>query len=271
MEPDSVKIYHKHDTLLAPVFMRLLEKNTINIDGIAILHAECATGVLAAKLAEKADRVHGFDQEKEIINFACTQYDRKNLSFEHCHPGQLRTNRLFNLAVIDSYIDFIPDKEALFQCINDCLPHTCFPTKSGELFMTITTSNNKEHPRITTAKEMAPDIQKIIEYFSEEEIIDLATPTYPSLYVIQTILETTGFEIIKSEEQSDYFVTTQQELEDIYRSIIPNMLIFEYIPTDSQDYFITQYLKKYIAVLEKTNDQKLIEPIITTIIHARKK
>jgi hypothetical protein len=273
MELD-VQTCHKHGILRAPIFLRLLEKNNIAIDGITILHPECATGALSAKLAEKADRVHGFDQAKEIIHFAYKQYSNKNLSFEHSLPEQFTTNRLFNLVVIDSYIDFIPDQQALFQRINNCLPNNLFPpTKSGELFITITTSDNKPHPKNTTAKTMAADIQKNIAHFadfSEEEIIDLMIPPYPSLYTIQTMLKVAGFEIITSEEQSDHFLATQQELEDIYRSIIMGMSIFEFIPPDWHNYFITEYIKKYIATLKETADHKLVEPIITTVIHARK-
>src|SRR6266478_3735913 len=107
MDPNQILTCHKYDTLRAPVFLRLLEKNNINTDGIVILNPECATGVLSAKLAEKTDRVRGFDQNEDAISFARATYNRKNLSFEHHDPEVFTSERLFNLAVIDSCIDFI--------------------------------------------------------------------------------------------------------------------------------------------------------------------
>lgn len=266
MDPNPILTCHKRETLQTPIFMRLLERNKINTEGIVILHPECSTGVLSAKLAEKADRVRGFDQNRNVINFARATYNRKNLSFKHRHPEKFTTSRLFNLAVIDNYIDYIPDKESLFQRIYDCLP-----TNNGELFMTISTSDNALYHRNIAAQKMVPHIQRIIDYLEEDQIVDLMIKQYPSLQDICDMLEESGFEIIKNELYSDYLPMTEKELCELYIPVLMNTAIAEYIPDHCKQTFITQYLMEYISLLPRNDDAKLLEPIITTTIHARKK
>ena len=53
MGQENITMCHQYDTLRATVFLHLLEKNKINTEGIVILHPECSTGVLSAKLAER--------------------------------------------------------------------------------------------------------------------------------------------------------------------------------------------------------------------------
>jgi trans-aconitate methyltransferase len=264
-QQNTIQICDKCDTLLTNAFLHFLKTNNIKTDGIVILNPECSTGVLSNELAKKADRVHGFDSNEHVINFACKKYNLKNLSFEHCQPTKFTSPRLFNLAVINSYIDYIEDKKETFQHINDCLP-----TGNGELFITVSTCNNKEHPRITVAKKMTQKIQKYVEYLDESEIISLIIPPYPSIQELHTMLEETNFEIIKSEAQSCNLIVTEQQLTDMYKAIIMNLPIYVCIPDDSKEDFTTQYIKEYISTLRKTSDAKLLEPVITTVIHARK-
>ena len=266
MEQQDIIACHKRESLQAPIFMRLLARNQINIKGIVILHPECSTGVLSAKLAEKADRVRGFDQNRNVINFARATYNRKNLSFKRRHPEEFTTSRLFNLAVIDSYIDDIADKEDLFQRIYNCLP-----TNNGELFMTISTNDNVLYHRNITAQQMVPHIQKMIDFFDGDQIIDLMINQYPSLQSIHDMLEETGFEIIRSVLVSEYLPMSEKELRELYLPVLMNMAIVEYIPDHCKQTFINQYLAEYISLLEKNDDDKVLEPIITTTIHARKK
>jgi trans-aconitate methyltransferase len=264
-QPDGMRICHTYDTLRASIFLHLLEKNKIDTEGIVILHPECATGVLSAKLAEKADRVRGFDQSENAIHFARATYNRKNLSFKHRHPEEFTTPRLFNLVVMDHYIDYIEDKQDLFDRIHDCLP-----SNNGELFITITTSDNEPHPKIIAAQQMVPRLQRIIDYLDEDQIFNLMIEQYPSLNYIYNMLENSGFEITSSETYSDFLPVTEIELRQFYIPILTGLTITEYIPEDSQETFITQFFESYLVQLKRDQDNKLLEPMLTTTIHARK-
>lgn len=258
----SLLIYHKYDTLLAPVFVQFLEKNNINMQGLVVLNILSSTGALAAKLAEKSARVRACDTDTTMVNFARNTYSHlNNLSFKNHYP----TRRLSHVAVIDTQIDYVQNKEEIFQYINDCLP-----TDNGELFITISTKENKDHPKITTAKKMIPYIATVMPYLTLEEITDNILPKYPSTQKLHSILESSGFDIIKSEIQSNYLPITKQQIRDLYIPVITSIPIFEYIPNENKEEFIQEYIKLYIPKLQKTHDNKFLEPIITTVIHACK-
>lgn len=263
--PDTAPLWHKHDTLLAPVFIHYLEKYNIQTKDRVILNLECGTGALAAKLAQKSDRVWAYDQHNHLINFAHKTYNHSKVAFEQRHPESF-SSRLAHLAVIDSSIDYIENQQKMFECI-----HNYLSDHNGELFITAPTHENRYHPKIITAREMAPDIRKTLSYFTEEEITALIIPQYPSIGKLRSMLEETNFKIIKIEKRSDYLPVTEQQVQDLYTPVIISMAIFELITTpEDKKEFIEKYIKLYTSKLEKFDDNKLREPIITTIIHAQK-
>ena len=262
---------HSHMELRAFTFSHFLKTYNIETEDRAIFHIGCATGALSAELAEKASRVHGFDQREYLINFAKNEYlNLKNIGFEYCPSLIFNFPRICNLALIDfatidCYDTTNEHKKELFECINQHLSH------NGEMFISITTTDNVLHPNIITAVNMAPTIQEIVPDITEENIIELATPPYPSLQELLTMLEETGFEVMTSEEQTITTEISTDNLYDIYADIVTKNPLFECVQDpDSKIMLGVQFIQKYIDVLEMNNEGNLLEPTITTIIHARK-
>jgi 2-polyprenyl-3-methyl-5-hydroxy-6-metoxy-1,4-benzoquinol methylase len=261
----------QQDASLAPLFLHFLNKNNIEIKDRAILHVECSSGLLSAELAKKAARIHAFSTDQEKIDNAKNKYsDVKNLLFNH-YTERFSSPRLFHLAIMDFAVfnlyslNTIRDKIRIFECINKQLARP-----DGELFISITTNGNKLHPSVTTAMEMAEYIQEVTPELTEEEITALIMPPYSSLEDVHTALEEAGFEIIKSEEQSVNLKITEKNLRASYKAIIMGSPIFQCIPKESQKDFCKNYMDTYISQLQTTDNDKLHEPIITTIIHAYK-
>jgi 2-polyprenyl-3-methyl-5-hydroxy-6-metoxy-1,4-benzoquinol methylase len=268
-------VEHAYLALRSSAFSYFLDTYNVQTEGRAILHIECATGKLSAKLAKKATRIHGFDRNERHINCAKDTYgNRKNISFEYCPSITFNFPRMCDLAIIDyttvdCYNNTNENKKELFQCVNQHL------SENGEMFISIVTSDNTLHPNIATAMNMTATIQAIIPNTTEERIIELMMPSYPSLQELLTILEETGFEVITSKEEICCVVipkSCQNKLWNIYSNLIVQNPIFEHIQDhDTQVELGKQFVQRYINTLKKDNDGNLLEPTITTIIHARKK
>lgn len=263
------------------IVSRFLKIYDISLENRAVFHIGCTIGKRSAKLAKQASRVHVFDQDQNFINNAQNTYQNlKNITFEHCNPMNFNFPRQCNVAIIDytilnDYTDINEHKQELFQCMHQHL------LQDGEILFSITTSDNTPHPNIDAAKEMAPILQAYIPNTIEEEIINLMMPSYPSLQELLTALEETGFEVITHKEA----IITKEMNEKIFlyncKNTITQNPIYESIQDpdikrDLINHFIESYLNnlnQFIRThnLQKQHEDNLLEPTITTIIHARKK
>src|SRR6266849_3815328 len=114
--------HHKQDTVLAMDFINFLYENEIQIKDKTILNIGCSTGILAATLTQEAASVHGISTNKDMIDFAQSEYGIiPHLSFEYCSIPKFKSPQRFQLALIDSCINTIKDKEYIFQCANNNL------------------------------------------------------------------------------------------------------------------------------------------------------
>ncbi len=263
------------------IVSQLLEHYNIPIQNRAIFHIGCTTGKRSVELAQKASRVHVFDQNKNFIDTAQNTYqDIKNITFEQCNPMNFNFPRQCDVAIIDyttinDYAEINEHKQELFQCMHQHL------LQNGEILLSITTTENTPHPNIDAAKEMASVLQAYIPGTTEEEIINLMTPSYPSLQDLLTALEETGFEIITHKEQIITKEMNEKKFLNSCEYIITQNPISEKIQdpnlrNDLTHHFIHSYLKHltqfvHIHNLQKRHANTYLEPLITTIIHARKK
>lgn len=257
---------HEHHQLRTTVFLNFLQKNNIAIENRTILNVECSVGALSAKLAKKAAYVYGFDSHKNVPNDAYHQYSHlDNLYLQPCRSLNFTSPELCQLAVIDSFIDQIKNKKALLLRINNNL------AMGGEFFTTILTQNNPQSPALMTAIEMIPDIQKHLPDLTTEEITNMIAFSCPSLEEVSALLDETGFEIIKSEEQCVYQIMPKNKLIALYSTMLTKHPLSQYITNEpSRTDLNKQYIENFIAKLNTTNNDEYIEPIIATIIHARK-
>ena len=260
---------------------RMLEHCNISVQDRAIFHIGYTVGKRSVKLAQKASRVHVFDQDQNFINTAQNKYqDLKNITFECCNPIDFNFPRQCDLAIIDytiinDYTDINEHKQELFESMHQHV------SQNGELFFSITTTENTAHPNINAAKEMAPILHAYIPNTTEEEIINLMMPSWPSLQDLLTALEETGFEIITHAEE--IITKEMSEKNFLYncKNTITQNPIYESIQDpdikrDLINHFIESYLNNLNQFIHKHNLQKqhednILEPTITTIIHARKK
>lgn len=259
--------HHKQDTVLAMDFINFLNQNNIRIEDKTILNIGCSTGILAASLAQEATYVLGISANKNMIDFAQSQYDfLPYLSFTHCSIPNFKTSQRFQLAVIDSCINTIKNKEYIFQCASNNLK------MNGKLFMTVLTQENILPLHIRIAAKMVLDLHDFFP-IAKKKVIDLIIPTLPSYKEIETMLEKTGFQIITKEEQVINVIRTEDECFDRYALHSYDNPIFDFFTEKDERakaYCIAEYIDCYISQLKRTEDNKLIEPLITTIIHARK-
>jgi SAM-dependent methyltransferase len=263
------------------IVSRFLKIYDISLENRAVFHIGCTTGKRSAKLAEQASRVHVFDQNQHFINTAQNTYQNyKNLTFECCNPMNFNFPRQCNLAIIDytivnDYTNIKEHKKELFQCMHQHL------LQDGEILFSITTSDNTPYPNINAAKEMAPILCAFVPDTTEEEIIDLMIPVYPSLQELLTALEETGFEIITHKEE---IITKEMNeknfINNCINGIAQNPIYGSVQDPDIKRDLISHFLDSYVIQLnefirtnnlQKNNENNFLEPTITTIIHARKK
>jgi ubiquinone/menaquinone biosynthesis C-methylase UbiE len=252
--------------------LQLLQTYKITTENRVIFHIGCKTGELSAKLAQTASHIHGFDHNKKYIDTATNQYRHlKNISFTHCPSLSLDFPRQCNVVIIDytasdDYININEHKKELFQSINQHL------LQGGEIFLSIPTSDNTVHPNIEVAKEMAPVLHSLIPDITKENIINLMIPSYPSLQELLVTLEETDFEIITHAEQMSMIEVSLNDFIECYNHIITHNPIFGCIQNyDLKQALSRQFIQAYLKKIKRNEKNNILEPIISTIIHARKK
>lgn len=240
--------HNGHSEHVSPdIFLQLLETNKINTKKSIIC---IAPENLSDKLKENASIVYRGTSNKLLA---------MRLQ-NHMLP------KICQLAVTNFDIDTASQVNPLFQFINDNLE------MNGELFIaTLTKSNQHSHAMFTILKIM-PDIQQFLSYLTIKEIRDAIMPSYPSLTEIKAMLNRTGFEIIKAEEQLTYEQSDTSMLKELLTEDIVNSPLYRLLQDESsQQKMCELYVQNYIAQLETTdNPDIVINKHVSTVIHARK-
>jgi 2-polyprenyl-3-methyl-5-hydroxy-6-metoxy-1,4-benzoquinol methylase len=269
---DLNDIKRMHIALHDCSFDYFLTTYNLPIENRSVFHIGCSTGKNSAKLAQEASRVHAFDLHQSSIDIAKNKHQGlNNIFFEQCTAAHFDCPRRCDLAlidytVIDTYDNTNDNRKAFFQCVNQHL------SQDGELFLSIITSDNTLHPHMVTVMNIAPTIQQVMPHMTEDDITECIAPTYPSLQEVITMLEETGFENITNEEQNNTIAISEKGLWDAYYYLIAQNPILNRIPDrNSRIELSTLFIQSYMSTLQKNNVGKLLEPVITTIIRARKK
>lgn len=253
-------------------FDHFLTTYNLPIENRSIFHIGCSTGNNSLKLAQKASRVHAFDVHQNCIDFARNKHQNlNNIFFEHCSTTHFDCPRHCDLAVIDctvidTYTTTNENRKTLFQCINQHL------SQNGEIFISAITHDNQLHPHIIAAMDIVPTIQELMPRMTEEEITTLMIPVYPHTQELRAILEESGFKNITTEEQNITLLISETNLRNAYTNIVIQNPMFDHIQDGDVKIALGKlFVQSYIDTLQKNNDGKLLEPMITTIIRARKK
>lgn len=261
----DAKAYDEGSTIQTQAFLQFLATNKINTEKRTILDVGCGTGKITAALAKKAQSIHGFDASKNMTDYAHDKYHYiKNLSFEHCFAEDFQSPKLYQLAIASFCIHWFENQKLAFQRINDSLE------ENGDFFATVQTSNNPAPLNLVAAQEKIEGINKASQWLMGKDIIDLTACSLPSNQELKIMLAETGFEIIKNKEQSFEIPMTKDEIIKTERPIVFSRPIVQYIPSILIEPFFNDYIDLYISKLHKVSDDKYLEKIVTTIIHARK-
>jgi trans-aconitate methyltransferase len=264
----DAQAYDEGNTIQTEAFLQFLATNKINFTDRTILDVACGTGKIAARLASRAAHIHGFDASKNMIDFAQKQYGTiENLSFEQSFAEDFSSQRLYQLAFASCCIHWFYNQKRAFQHIHGSLEH------GGDFFATVQTRDNPTPPELIAAQEMIEGmaINKAYKYFAGKDLIDLTECTLPSAEELKNMLESVGFTILKSEQQSYFFAMTKDEVKKTERPIVFSRPIMKYIPNILAESLFNDYIDIYLSKLQKVGDDKYLEQIITTVVHARKK
>jgi trans-aconitate methyltransferase len=260
----DAQAYHDGNDFQTTAFLHFIETNNIKIENRTILSAGCGTGKIESLLAEKTTHIHGFDASKNMIDFAKEKYGHiKNLSFEHCFAEDFQTQNLKQLALASFCLHWVADKKQAFQRIHDSLEI------NGEFFANVRTNDNLPI-EIIIATEMMPFITKVVSFVTDKTVLELSGSSYPSHKEWNDMLQETGFEIIKSEKQFFNHAITADELTALQWPQISSRPIIKYIPDMFIQPLFKNYIDRYLAKLEKTDDNKFLDKYSAVIIHARK-
>ena len=264
----DAQAYDEGNTIQTEAFLQFVATNKIDITNRTILDIGCGTGKIAARLATKAARIHGFDASKNMIERAQHNFGNiENLSFEQCFAEDFSSSKLYQLAMASFCIHWFCNQKQAFQRIHGSLEH------GGDFFATVQTRDNPTPPGLIAAQEMVEGmtINKAYKYFAGKDLIDLTECTLPSAEEVKNMLESIGFTILKSKQQFYSLPMTKDEVIKTERPIVFSRPIMKYIPNMFAESLFNDYIDIYLSKLEKVDDDKYLEQIITTIIHARKK
>ncbi len=263
-----------HIALLNCHLSHCIQKYNLYIKDRSILHIGCSTGKFSIKLAEKASRVHAFDTNQDYIDIANNEYqDLKNIFFKNCSATYFNCPRSCDLAIIDfttmkDYPHTNKERKSLFQCINQHL------SQNGELFISIVTNDNTLHPNIAVAtnENTSLALQEIMPDMAIETIAGHVIPRYPSTQKILTILNQTNFTVLSHTEEINMMAIIEKNLRAAYINIVKQNPLLKHIPDPTAKQEVAAlFIDAYVNTLQKNYNGHLLEPMITTIIRARKK
>lgn len=259
----NAKAYEEGNDLQTAAFLHFLQINKIKTEKRIILDGGCGTAKLTAQLAKDAHSIHGFDASKNMIEFAQKKYGSvKNLSLEHCFAEDFQSQKRYQLVLMSFCFHWIKDKKMALQRINDSLEN------DGEFFANIVTSNNPVPLNLIVYQEMKRDIPIIGQYLSQSN--DPIGSSYPSTDDLHAMLHETGFDIIKSEEQSFEYPMTVEEFKKLQLPIVESRPGVQYLPSLLFEPLFNAFINRCLEKLPKTDDGKFVEKVTTTIVHARK-
>lgn len=260
----DAEAYENGNEFQTTAFLYFLKHNNITTENRTIFDICCGTGKISAHLAEKATHVHGIDASKNMIDFAKNKYrDAKNLSFEQCFAEDFQFQNPRQLALASFSVHWIENKKQAFQRIYENLEF------NGEFFSNVRTSEHLPL-EITVATEMMPVITAMISLLTNKTVLELSGSSYPSLQELSDMLQETGFEIIKLEEQFFDHEVTKEGLIQLQWPVIMSTPIIKYLPNWMIKPLFDDFIRRYWEKLQPTNDGKCIDKYSAAIIHARK-
>jgi len=260
----DAKAYNKGNSLQTNAFLHFLEINKIIIENRTVLDAACGPGRIAARLAQKAHHVHGFDASNNMITLAQKNYEHiRNVTFEQCFAETFTSPKLYQLGIMSSCFHWFQKKEMALQHMYNSLEF------DGEFFADIHTTQDPMPLNLTVFNEMNNEIMEVQNYFKNYPSSHCDS-SYPSLDELKRMLYIMGFDIIKAEIQSFDYLMTKKEFKQFQLPIVKSKPGVNKMPNELFKKFFPLFIERCLSKLEKVHNDTYKYPFTTTIVHARK-
>ncbi len=246
--------------------LKFLNESGIDLKNKKVTDIGCGTGNISAHIACHAQKVHGIDASKNMIEYAQKTFSNySNLTFEHCFAEDFKTKTPYDLAVTFSCLHWLQDRREAIKKISQGL------VLGGEFFGTVHTQSDPEPLNLTVVREMMPGIIDTFSFFAGKDILKDAG-THPSDEEFKGILTETGFELLSYEQRTlPFIIKSREEAEAFQKPIIFSRSIAQQMPEFLRNFLFNKFMDNFLAKLEKNEDGHWIFPAINSkVFHARK-
>ena len=262
----DAEIYIKGNKIQEIISLELLRKSNVCMENKNVFDIGCGTGNITAKIAETANRVHGFDASQNMINYCKKSYSNTNISFSQSLAENFTIEEPFDVAISLFCLHWIKDKEKVIQNISNALKI------GGDFFGTIRTKSDLKEPfALIDAYECIPEFKHFLESIEGFKISNII-PTFPTNEELKQIFNDNGFTIIKFESKTiNIIIKDKNELYNHKKPSIMNRNIIKLMDNNTRETFFNKYIDNYLLTLIKNENDNYIFPIHTTIFHVKKR
>jgi ubiquinone/menaquinone biosynthesis C-methylase UbiE len=264
----DAQAYAKGNRTQQQAALHFLSELNIDFMNKKVLDIGCGTGNITEKIAKIAQKAHGIDASKNMIEYAQTTYGHnQNLSFEQCFAEDFATQKKFDTAVTLFCLHWIENKKAVIKKTNLALEI------NGNFFGTHQSTSDPEPLHLTVLKEMIPGLSTMLSFLQSMNWIQATEYHIISDEEFQQLLSQNGFEIVSYEQKSFDITISKQEIEDGIRPVLMSRPFMKIMPESIQEWFFNYYINKNLEKLTQKEDGNYLIPAAmwgTKVFHARK-
>lgn len=246
--------------------LQLLDEAKIDLVNKVVYDVGCRTGNISALMAQKAQRVHGFDSSLNMISWAYSHYGSiANLSFEQCRSEDFSPPIKSDIFTLFFCLHWIKDKKIVLQ---KCYDHLNY---NGELLANVRTVENGPPLSLKVLQEILPDLQKIVPTLSDN-VFHATGRFYLTHEQLTAMLQDIGFSQITLKTISlDFSFKNIDELIAFERPVMMSRPFMQDFDENTREEVFKIYIAKLLEKLEKNEDGYYVnQDAQTTMIHCYK-
>lgn len=239
-----------------------IKESNLNIANKKILDVGCGTSEITGYLAQDALWVHGIDASKNMIDYAQKkqQYEHDNISFEQCPIEDFYTEAKFDVATSFSCFHWFSDQPKALKRMANSL-HA-----QGEIFLDVMTTDIPSLTGFPILEQMLNELDSLTP------ISEQLAHTFITCQELKDMVINAGFEIIVCEKQiCDVIFANESEVKAFISPVLMTRTFMKQLSPEKQLAFLNEYIERLLVIMQRTEDGGFVEPVASTIIHARKK